>query len=269
MSAVLEHRVDRLEDALEAFTRSVGVEFNKAYNGQVRLQQEMLAFKEEMRVFREEMGVFKDEMGVFKDEMGVFKDEMGAFKDEMSAFKDEMKEFKDEMKDFKDEMLDFKNESLRYREEAERDRKSMNRQWGELANRLGTLVEDIVAPNLPRVAKDLFGCGLPDLFGVRLRRRFNGDTREYDALLVCAEFVLINQTKSRLISASVDDILRVLDEFPKVFPEYADRRLVGVLASLYPDQSIVTYATSRGVLVMGMGDETMDVLNPSALGSRD
>jgi hypothetical protein len=45
--------------------------------------------------------------------------------------------------------------------------------------------------------------------------------------------------------------------------------LIGVLASLYPDQSIVTDATSKGVLVMGMGDETMDVLNPSALDSGD
>ena len=269
MSAVLEHRVDRLEDALEAFTRSVGVEFNKAYNGQVRLQQEMLAFKDEMRVFKDEMGAFKDEMRVFKDGMGAFKDEMRVFKDEMGSFKDEMGAFKDEMKDFKDEMLDFKNESLRYREEAERDRKSMNRQWGELANRLGTLVEDIVAPNLPRVARDLLGCPQPDLFGVRLRRRFNGDSREYDALLVCPGFVLINQTKSRLISANVDELLRVLSEFPDVFPEFADRRLIGVLASLYPDQSIVTYATSTGVLVMGMGDETMDVLNPSALDSGD
>jgi hypothetical protein len=35
MSAVLEHRVDRLGDPLDAFTRSVGVELNKAYNGQV------------------------------------------------------------------------------------------------------------------------------------------------------------------------------------------------------------------------------------------
>ncbi|WP_373507557.1 hypothetical protein [Thiocapsa sp.] len=68
-----------------------------------------------------------------------------------------------------------KDESLRYREEAERDRKSMNRQWGELANRLGTLVEDIVAPNLPKVARDLLGCPQPDLCGVRMRRCFNGD----------------------------------------------------------------------------------------------
>lgn len=40
-------------------------------------------------------------------------------------------------------------------------------------------------------------------------------------------------------------------------------------AGLYPDQSIITYATSKGVLVMGMGEETVDVINPSALSAGD
>jgi hypothetical protein len=29
---------------------------------------------------------------------------------------------------------------------------------------------------------------------------------------------------------------------------------------------VIAYASKRGLLVMGMGDETMDVLNPEALG---
>jgi hypothetical protein len=181
----------------------------------------------------------------------------------------EMLAFKDEMRIFKDDRLDFKNESLRNREEAEGDRKSMYRSWGDLANRLGTLVEGIRAPNLRGFARDLLGCPQPDLFGVRLRRRFNGDSREYDALLVCPAFNLINQTKRCLISANVNKLLRVWLGFPQVFPEYADGRLIGAPASLYPDQSIVNYATPNEVLVMGMGDETMDVLNPSALDAGD
>ena len=52
---------------------------------------------------------------------------------------------------------------------------------------------------------------------------------------------------------------------PPVFPEYADHRAVGILASLHPDASVVRRATRQGVLVMGMGDETMQVLNPQAL----
>ena len=197
----------------------------------------------------------------FKDEMLAFKDEMREFKDEMLAFKDEMREFKDEMRGFKAEMLVFKDESVR-------ERQRMNKQWGDLANRLGTLVEDIVAPSLPRVAAELFGCERPELFALRVKRRFNGDTREYDALVVCADCVLVNETKSRLHSKHVERLLAKLAELPTVFPEYASKRVVGVLASLYPDPSIVNRATAAGILVMGMGDEAMQVLNPEALSAR-
>jgi len=45
-----------------------------------------------------------------------------------------------------------------FQNEMREDRKRMNKQWGDLANRLGTLAEDIVAPNIPRIVRDYFGC---------------------------------------------------------------------------------------------------------------
>ena len=61
-----------------------------------------------------------------------------------------------------------------------------------------------------------------------------------------------------------------LDKLPRCCPQYADKRAVGVLASLYPDDSIIRRATQAGVFVMGMGDEAMTVMNPEALkGRRD
>ena len=166
------------------------------------------------------------------------------------------------------EMREFKDEMRVDREQSARERRRMNKQWGELANRLGTLVEDIVAPNLPRIAAELFDCATPDLFALRVVRHFGGETREYDAIVVCPTLVLINETKSRLLDIHVDRILDKLGEFPRVFPEYADRRPVGILASLYPDASVVRRATRKGVLVMGMGDENMIVLNPEAAAER-
>jgi hypothetical protein len=171
----------------------------------------------------------------------------------LSRLSEEMREFKDEMREFKDETV--------------RDRQRMNKQWGDLANRLGTLVEDIVAPSLPRVAAEHFGCEAPELFAVRVVRRRGGETREYDAMVVCPDLVLVNETKSRLQESHVEDLLAKLGELPRFCPEYADRRLVGVLASLYPDAGVVNRATRRGVLVMGMGDEAMQVLNPEAVQS--
>src|SRR5438876_12263945 len=31
------------------------------------------------------------------------------------------------------------------------------KKWGEIANKLGTFVEDIVAPNIPRIGKEILG----------------------------------------------------------------------------------------------------------------
>ncbi len=93
--------------------------------------------------------------------------EFKAFKDEMKAFKDEMKVFKDEMKAFKDEMKVFKDE--------------MNKKWGDLANRLGTITEDIFAPGIPYLVKKL---------GYKLRKRMldveykkDGLYNQYDAIV--------------------------------------------------------------------------------------
>jgi len=43
------------------------------------------------------------------------------------------------------------------RETLESDMRQMKKAWGDLANKLGTVAEDIVAPNIPRLARDEFG----------------------------------------------------------------------------------------------------------------
>ncbi len=192
-------------------------------------------------------------------------DELREYMKELSyqAMRTEMSlnRLSEEMREFKDEMSQFKDETVR-------DRQRMNKQWGELANRLGTLVEDIVAPSLPRVAAELLGCIAPELSAVRVVRRRDGETCDYDALVVCPEAILINETKSRLHESHIDALIAKLADLPRFYPEYRTRRPVGVLASLYPDESVVRRATAKGVLVMGMGDEAMQVLNPDALQAR-
>jgi len=82
---------------------------------------------------------------------------------ELRLFKDEMRIFKDEMSDFKEEMRDFKDE-------ARRQLREMNKKWGELSTKLGTLVEDLVAPSLPRIIEERLNEPTYDLM-VRLKRR--------------------------------------------------------------------------------------------------
>lgn len=184
---------------------------------------------------------------------------------EMKDFKNEMKDFKNEMKDFKNEMTDFKREMSDYRDRSEAEQRSMNRQWGELARKMGTMVEDIVAPNVPRIARELFNCPELDFFAIRVKRRSGARTREVDVLAVGPRVVLVNETKSTLYSRDIDDLSNNLKDFFEFFPEYQGRRLVGIAASLYVDQSIVRHATRCGILVLAMGDDSMQVLNPEAV----
>ena len=250
MSAVVE-RVDRLEEALADFTKSVGIEFNKVYNSQLltqrslrRLHEEMLVFKEEMRVYREES---REEMRAFKAEMGAFKDEMGAFKDEMGVFKDEMGVFKDEVR--------------ADREASRREREEMNRKWGELSRKLGTMVEDLVYPSLSRIFEETFGEAPRDII-IRFKRRLpGGRNEEIDALAATDQLVVLNSTKATLRSDDVDDFIKQIGRFRELFPEYGALPVVGLLATLSVDDSVLRYAERNGFLVAAIGEQLMELKN--------
>ena len=229
------------------FVTTVGTEFNKLYNSQMRTEAELRAFKDEMKDFKDEMRVFKDEMHTFKGEMSVFKGEMSVFKDEMSAFKDEMQDFKDEMRAYKEE-----NRQLN---------RDMNRRWGELANKMGTMVEDLVAPSLPRIIEETFSQEVISLSQRHKRKLPNGRVKEYDTIAVTAELVCVNSTKNTLRSSDVDRFVEELAEFREFFPEYWDYPLVGILASLAVEESVLNYAEKTGFLVLAVGDQIMEVKN--------
>ncbi len=86
-----------------------------------------------------------------------------------------------EMREFKDEMKAFKDETDRFRYE-------INKKWGDLANRLGTLAEDIVVPGVPQAIKRSFNLDVTEV-SVRRKRKLNGSIREYDVIAVAGNYV--------------------------------------------------------------------------------
>lgn len=236
MATVID-RVDRLEEALANFITSVGIEFNKVYNSQLRTEAELRAFKEEMREFKDEMREFKDEMRLYRARAEA---DTRAFQDEMRAFKDEMHAYKDENR---------------------RQTREMNRQWGDLANKLGTLVEDLVYPSLPRIVAQTLGREIIRCVP-RLKQRLpDGRVKEFDAVAVTADLVGLNSTKATLTSADVDRFVADIAAFREFLPEYAALPVVGILATLAVEESVLNYAEKVGFLVLAVGDEVMEVKN--------
>jgi hypothetical protein len=159
------------------------------------------------------------------------------------AFHDEMRAFKDEMR-------------------ASNDR--ADRRWGELANKMGTLVEDIVAPGIPAVFQSVFRQEAEPDWGVRLRRRSRRDPsrrREFDGVAWGGGVLLVIQTKSALAPEDIGRFLEVLGEVRDYFPEAEGQRVVGALASFYVEPSLVLGGDRQGLLMLGLWKGLLEVLN--------
>jgi predicted kinase len=164
-------------------------------------------------------------------------------------------------------------EGARGREAAARERREMNKRWGELANKMGTVVEDIVAPSVRRLAREVFDCGDLQSFITRgsfTRSDDRSRAREFDALYVGSRAVLLNETKS---SPRADDARAFTEflrsgEFALYFPQYKDLPIVPAFSSLSIPDDMVTYLTRRGIYALAMGGEAMQVLNLETVRSR-
>jgi len=164
-------------------------------------------------------------------------------------------------------------EGARDRQKAARERREMNKRWGELANKMGTVVEDIVAPSIRRLAREVFDCGDLVRFTTRQTVTRSDDrsrTREFDALYVGTRAVLLNETKSSPRSEDARAFVEFLrhGEFARYFPEYGKLPIVPAFSSLSIPEDMVTYLTRHGIYAVAMGDEAMQVLNLKAVRSR-
>ena len=153
------------------------------------------------------------------------------------------------------------------------DRKEWNRRWGELANKMGTVVQDIVAPSLQRIARDELNCGEEQSFSVSVSRYRSDDRhyrREFDALYVGTRGVLLNETKSTAHSEYATRFVQFLKsgQFALYFPEYRDLTLVPVFSSLRLPDDLIPFLTKNGIYAVSMGEETMQVLNREAVAAR-
>lgn len=202
--------------------------------------------------------------------------------DQLSATVDrvdrQMEQTQQKLEQFSAEMLDFKEEMQASRERSEQEmrefREELNRrdaktrkQLEEFRYQMGTLAEDLVAPSIPYILHQIVGCSKDgiEFLAVRVKKRHPVITKynqEYDVVAVCGDYLFINETKSKLgadhVKEFIEDMLPQVSEF---FPEYREKKVIGIIASLYMDASVVRYGERQGLVVLGVGEDLMEVLN--------
>lgn len=184
-----------------------------------------------------------EETRAFQAEMGTFKAESQAFHAEMSAFKKEMK---------------------LAREEHRRDFRDAQRKWGELANKMGTLVEDMVVPSFPGVLRRYFGVEEVEDPLVHRVKRHPGDRsqeKEFDIIVWTADTVFVNETKSAPRDDSFDPFIEGRESVFEYFPELAGKKLVKIAAALSLTPRLIRHLSAGGCYAMMLGDEMMHLVN--------
>jgi hypothetical protein len=188
-----------------------------------------------------------------------------AFVDEMKVFKNEMADFKNEMKDFKNEMADFKDETRANLSKLDQITADMNRKWGELANKMGTLAEDIVAPGFPYLIERSFGISVED---IAVRRRIkdpDGNSWEFDVVARAGDYFFVVDIKSSYNRTEYLDYFQntLLSKAHELLPEFKMKkyRLLGCIAAFRLESSIIKKASDMGILAISMGGNYLDFLN--------
>jgi uncharacterized protein YhaN len=194
-----------------------------------------------------------------------FKNEMKEFKNEMKEFKNEMKEFKSEMKDFKNEMLDFKtNLEVDRRQEAKdrmQETRNWNKKWGELSNKMGSIVEDIISPAVRPVVENYFKCNIID-FSIHRRKNLGEIYGEFDVVAVSEKNVFLVEVKTSPNKNYIKELMENIDKFKFLFPEHKHQTIIPIIASLRFDNHVIQFCTENNILAMAYREwEYMDLLN--------
>jgi hypothetical protein len=141
----------------------------------------------------------------------------------------------------------------------------LNKKLAEISDRQGRLVEDIVAPSVPAVVAAMFDLDAEnplDLHFVRWKLRVGSETREIDVIAGFSGHLLVVEVKSTLRPGDVRDFVAALPSLRPFLPAVcADRKLIGAVASLHLDESLVRFAENQGLIVMGLGDHLMEAKN--------
>ena len=156
----------------------------------------------------------------------------------------------------------------RFEQDMRQSKREMDKKWGDLANKMGTIIEDILAPNLHRLASEHFG--LTDIVDFMIRRTRRHPVRagvngEFDTLVVGPDLVILGEAKSTPSLEYVNDFAEKTRQFFEFFPEYRGRRLIAVFGSWAIPENLVAALTARGIYALRMGDDTMELANAGAL----
>ncbi|MGC8777269.1 MAG: hypothetical protein ACP5Q4_01135 [Candidatus Caldatribacteriaceae bacterium] len=204
----------------------------------------------ELQAFREEMNEFKEWS---KKNIENTQQEVKAFKEEMNEFKEWSKENLERMHRSAEDFAEWSRKQI----------EGLNQAWGNLANRMGTLVEDIFAPSID-IALEKYFQATPNVIDTRKKVRLDGGSLEIDILAIehktkRAFIVEVKGSPDR--GEYVEMFLEKLARVPRFLPELEAYQRIGIYAALTMKEETIALLTRKGLYAMVLRGNVLEIVN--------
>jgi hypothetical protein len=141
--------------------------------------------------------------------------------------------------------------------------KTLNDAIGGLSNKLGSLVEHIMTPDLPRKFKE-FGFTFDRITTVKWA--VDGSLyAQIDGLLENGIQAMVVEVKTTMYRKDVDEHVERMDKVRKYADDHNDKReFLGAMASPIIDKDTKAYALSKGFFVIEPSGEDVKITKPTS-----
>ncbi|MES0334954.1 MAG: hypothetical protein SFH39_01155 [Candidatus Magnetobacterium sp. LHC-1] len=266
MQVLIEKRLDRLERLLEEtvqLNNSIAQELRAAISGLAAQNAErdrQDAERERLNLERDRQNAERERLNLERDQQNLERDRENAKRDRENAEKAQRD--KEENDAFHREMRAKELELSAQLSQMSKDfQRELNQTIGNVANRLGTIVEDIIAPGVAPVIRKYFNCEPVDI-RPRTKKRKNGHTCEVDLLLICPDMVFMIEVKATPRTEDVKNILAKANRLTSYFPECSGMPVIPFLGSIVIDDHVINYASKKGLYTIAFRDWLyLDILN--------
>jgi len=139
--------------------------------------------------------------------------------------------------------------------ETDKQIKELGKQIGGLVNKFGSFTEGMALPSMEEILRKHFGM---TVISPRTRVRKNGKCLELDVFAYsngAQKTVCIVEIKSHIREDSLIQMLEIVREFSKFFPDHADKKLYGILAGVDIPENVKNKVLESGIYIASIRNE--------------
>jgi hypothetical protein len=158
---------------------------------------------------------------------------------------------------------ELKNGLNQSQQETSKQIKQVTKQIGELGNKFGSFTEGMALPSMEKILRKEFG--INDI-SPRRKAIINGHSLEIDVLAVDNRNengdVYLVEIKSRLTDDAIRQMQNTIAQFPRFFPNLADRKIYGIIAAIDIPDNLRAEVLKQGFYLARISDETFKLAVP-------